>query len=429
MGRVSNVRAVASGRCRWSLTAVLLVALLMLMAAGAAAAQPGGDASPATSQAAQPANGSPVQTEASPAPSYALTCAVAPSPAIYGSPVNVTGSVSPAEAGLRVTVALDGAPVATVATTEDGSYAASFTATGGGEVAARLDDGTTSEGRQLVVKPKVTLTTGMPIPFLPLKWVVRVAPATYAGDVTVSVFHHDVRVVKVTKRVRDGRVEFALPLRGIELFLVKTVVPASGDLATRSMQKGIRATTRKLSVGSSGPHVKGLLTALQRLKIRVPSVGSTLTRDHSDAVMGFQKAYRLPRTYQVDADDWRKLDTAKPVRPRYASPYDHLEVDKTRQILMMVRDGKLRALIAVSTGATGNTPEGSFRVQQKHPYTTSGYGGILYRTIGFHGNFAIHGYSPVPPYPASHGCVREPMWVADWIYDRTFVGERVYVFR
>ena len=95
---------------------------------------------------------------------------------------------------------------------------------------------------------------------------------------------------------------------------------------------------------------------------------------------------------------------------------------------MMVRGGKLRGLIAVSTGATGNTPEGSFRIQQKHSYTTSGYGGILFRTMGFYGNFALHGYVPVPPYPASHGCIREPMWVADWVYDRAPLGERLYIY-
>ena len=40
----------------------------------------------------------------------------------------------------------------------------------------------------------------------------------------------------------------------------------------------------------------------------------------------------------------------------------------------------------------------------------------------------MHGYSPVPPYPASHGCVREPMWVAQWMYDQSWVGETVYLY-
>jgi lipoprotein-anchoring transpeptidase ErfK/SrfK len=171
-----------------------------------------------------------------------------------------------------------------------------------------------------------------------------------------------------------------------------------------------------------------MLTALNRLKIRVPGIGTQFTSQCRDAVMAFQKAYRLPRTYTFGYDDWRKLDGAVPVKPRYAGPATHLEVDKGRQILMVVKSGKVFGLICVSTGATNNTPEGAFRIQQKHPYTTSGYGGILFRTMGFVGNFAIHGYVPVPPYPASHGCIREPMWVADWVYDHSFVGERLYVY-
>ena len=120
---------------------------------------------------------------------------------------------------------------------------------------------------------------------------------------------------------------------------------------------------------------------------------------------------------------------AVPVKPRYSGPATHLEVDKGRQILMVVKNGAVYGLIAVSTGATNNTPEGSFHIQQKHPYTTSGFGGTLLRTMGFIADFAIHGYAPVPPYPASHGCVREPTWVAPWTYGHSYAGETVYVFR
>ncbi len=48
----------------------------------------------------------------------------------------------------------------------------------------------------------------------------------------------------------------------------------------------------------------------------------------------------------------------------------------------------------------------------------------------FVGNsFAIHGWVSVPPYPASHGCVRIPIWTADWLYNQSPVGETVYVYR
>ncbi len=280
------------------------------------------------------------------------------------------------------------------------------------------------------MKPWATTSYGTPIPFLSLRYVVRVKPSSYAASITTSVWHNGKRIATHRKRVRDGRAIFALPMRGVGLFTVKSSYQAFAGLGLRNTSKGLRTRGATLRVGSRGLRVRGFLTGLRRLQIRVPSVGDTLTRGGADAVMAFQKAYRLPRTYVVSGDDWRKLDVAKTVRPRYSSPYDHLEVDKRRQIMMLVQGGAVRALIAISTGATGNTPEGRFRIQQKHAFTLSFSGGaVLYRTMGFYGNFAIHGYPSVPPYPASHGCVREPMWVADWVYDRSFVGERVYVYR
>jgi lipoprotein-anchoring transpeptidase ErfK/SrfK len=46
----------------------------------------------------------------------------------------------------------------------------------------------------------------------------------------------------------------------------------------------------------------------------------------------------------------------------------------------------------------------------------------------FHTHYAIHGFPSVPTYPASHGCVRVPIWIADWLYQQSPVGERVYVY-
>ncbi len=86
--------------------------------------------------------------------------------------------------------------------------------------------------------------------------------------------------------------------------------------------------------------------------------------------MAFQKAYRLPRTYVFNT----VTTGANLTRPRSSDratrcPATHIEVDKRRQILMVVKNGKVHGLICVSTGATGNTPEGTLRIQQKHPYT------------------------------------------------------------
>jgi lipoprotein-anchoring transpeptidase ErfK/SrfK len=163
----------------------------------------------------------------------------------------------------------------------------------------------------------------------------------------------------------------------------------------------------------------------------VPAPSTTYGYELLDAVIAFQKAYRLERTGVVDRKTWRRLGTAGLLRPRFGRPAAHIEVDKTRQILLDVRRGRVVAVLPVSTGATGNTPEGRHRIRWKAPSTTTWLGpGILYRTLTFYGNsFAIHGWSSVPAYPASHGCVRIPIWTADWLYNRSPVGQTVYVYR
>jgi N-acetylmuramoyl-L-alanine amidase len=418
-------------RPRGLLAAAVLVALCAtLVPAAVAAASPSPEPAAAAATGGSPA---PLADSSSPtpepSPATTVTCVLSLSTVVFGDVVTVSGVVAPAVAGQDVAVELAGARVATAVTDATGAYSVEITPRRGGYVVARLlADGTQSEARRLVVKPKVTVTHGTPIPFLSLQYVVRVEPSTYGGTITADVVHRGASAATVKAAVRGGKAVLQVPLRGVDKFVVTLSLAAADGFDARTLQSTVRAKGERVATGSSGLRVRGLLTALSRLKIRVPYVGTTFNSQCADAVIAFQKVYRLPRTYVVDGDDWRQLDGAKLVKPRYSGPSTHLEVDKGRQILMVVKNGAVYGLIAVSTGATGNTPEGSFHIQQKHPYTTSGYGGILYRAMGFVGNFAIHGYAPVPPYPASHGCIREAMWVAAWVYNRSFVGEQLYVY-
>jgi len=54
--------------------------------------------------------------------------------------------------------------------------------------------------------------------------------------------------------------------------------------------------------------------------------------------------------------------------------------------------------------------------------------GTLRDPLYFTGGYAIHGNPSVPPYPASRGCVRIPMWVAPLLYRTVPYGETVYVY-
>jgi lipoprotein-anchoring transpeptidase ErfK/SrfK len=50
------------------------------------------------------------------------------------------------------------------------------------------------------------------------------------------------------------------------------------------------------------------------------------------------------------------------------------------------------------------------------------------RSLYFLRGFAIHGYPSVPAYPASHGCVRVPMWIAPSLFARHGYGTTIVVY-
>jgi peptidoglycan hydrolase-like protein with peptidoglycan-binding domain len=182
----------------------------------------------------------------------------------------------------------------------------------------------------------------------------------------------------------------------------------------------------RLAYGASASSVTRLTEALAGLHYLVPHTpvfdGRVL-----DAVYAFQKVEGLPRTGVVDPGFWARLGRAKTPRPRYGG--DHLEVDKTRQVLLVVRAGNVAQISPVSTGGYGRyTPVGRFGIYRK----VTGYDpsplGTLWDPLYFTGGYAIHGNPSVPPYPASHGCIRVPMWIASLLYETNDYGETVYVY-
>jgi len=417
------MREVVIGRVNRRIAALALVVVAAACALALAAPAFGSSPEPVAASSAAP----------SPEPVAPTLSAVLSAASVgFGNAVTVSGTLDPAGEGQEVTITLGADSMGTApvdATT--GAYTFSFVPRRSGDVGASLsaDPAVAAAPQALAVKPKVAVSHGTLVPFLRSRFVVKVAPTAYDGVIVLKVAHRGALVGAYKARVKDGRAVFQAPLRGVDGFTLTYVLPAAAGLDGRTVRSKVSVRAKMLSTGSSGPYVRGMLTALQRLRFRVPNVGYSFTAQVKDSVMAFQKAYRLPRTYVFNTACWRKLDGAKLIKPRYARPSTHIEVDKARQILMIVKGGKPYGIICVSTGATGNTPEGTFRIQQKHPYTSSGFGGTLVRTMGFLGDFAIHGWADVPPYPASHGCVREPVWACYWTYDNSSVGETVYIYR
>ena len=184
-----------------------------------------------------------------------------------------------------------------------------------------------------------------------------------------------------------------------------------------------------LAFGAAGLSVTRLTASLAALHYLVPHTSSFDGRV-LDALYAFQKVQGLQRTGIADAATWAALARPRLPRPRYAAPAGHLEIDKTRQVLLVVRGGAVAGIVPVSTaGIPGTfTPVGSFAIYRKVTGFDPSPLGVLYDPMYFTGGYAIHGNPSVPPYPASHGCVRVPMWIIPSLYETNDYGETVYVY-
>jgi lipoprotein-anchoring transpeptidase ErfK/SrfK len=422
--------------------ALVLVGLLVVFATAAAL---GVSAETREGSTSRPAAESPAPVRAvggetaAPAPLQeppaAISVSLGRSKAAYGDILAVRGVLAPASPDETVVIELQTGTgwvgLRSTTTQADGTFVAKVDVTKGSLVRARPAAGdAVSQVLAVSVTPKVTVKPAKGLSYGGARIAARVRPASYAGTVAVRVEKHGEEVANRTTTVENGKLRTTVPLPGVGRFRVVLGFPERDGLAARVTSARVVAKGRALSVGAMGPDVRGLRERLAELHVHVPARSSTFGYELRDAVLAFQKAYGLDRTGTVDAATWRKLEAVRVIKPRSRGPALHIEVDKTRQILMVVEKGQVSAVLPVSSGATGNTPEGRHQIRWKALATTTWLGpGILYRTMTFYENsIAIHGWASVPEYAASHGCVRIPIWAADWLYQRSHVGETVYVY-
>jgi lipoprotein-anchoring transpeptidase ErfK/SrfK len=194
----------------------------------------------------------------------------------------------------------------------------------------------------------------------------------------------------------------------------------------------LRATLRPptLAVGLTSPAVTELARRLSALHYVIPSLSPTFSDDFVQSVYAFQKVQGLERTGAVDVAFWTRLENPRIPQPRFREPANHIEIDKTHQVLYIVRGGKIALISPVSTAGIAGyyTPEGRFAIYRKVVgYDTSPLG-VLLNPMYFVGGYAIHGNPSVPPYPASHGCIRVPNFVIYRLFGAEPYGENVYVY-
>jgi lipoprotein-anchoring transpeptidase ErfK/SrfK len=150
------------------------------------------------------------------------------------------------------------------------------------------------------------------------------------------------------------------------------------------------------------------------------------------AVIAFQAWEGLARDGIVGPITRAALAEARRPRPRASGPSQRIEVFRDKGVALVIRKGRTKRAIHVSTGIpepSTVTPAGRFEVFRKevNSWSVPFQQWLPYASYFFQG-IAFHEYASVPPYPASHGCVRVPAPEAKWLYRFARIGTAVIVF-
>ena len=153
------------------------------------------------------------------------------------------------------------------------------------------------------------------------------------------------------------------------------------------------------------------------------------------AVMAFEKFMGFEADGKLDERSAAAISSMD-LRPvARANSGTLVEVDKGKQLLFFVIDGKTEYILNASTGngeayeepdqntpgeiikGVSLTPSGLHEVnREREEGWWEGDLGRIYRPKYFVGGVAVHGSGNIPNYPASHGCVRVSVPAMDWIW-------------
>jgi N-acetylmuramoyl-L-alanine amidase len=345
----------------------------------------------------------------------------------FGERVVLTGSLSPATGGETIEI-VDGtsAIVTTAVAAPDGSFEVTIEPEGTDEYVAAFEG---VQSAPVTVRVRAVLSVRMANVRLFDRVKVRgdVEPARPGQRVEVELVLGD-RVVG-TKHAQMGSsggflatFEISKPGRYRARASFRTDDLRRGSDTSRSDVTPLPS----LDSGDGGTFVRLLEARLVELDYRLADArDGRFDFRTADAVVAFHKVQGMARSFAVSSTTWRRLAEPRRPQPKQTWRGFHVEVDQTRQVLYMVRDGEITDVLHVSTGAGGATRDGTFRVHRK----LAGFSpNRLYYPSYFDGLRALHGWTEVPTYPASHGCVRIPYWNAKWVYARVDYGDRVVVY-
>lgn len=221
---------------------------------------------------------------------------------------------------------------------------------------------------------------------------------------------------------------------------------------------------RKLVLGDRGDDVKRMQQRLKDLGFDPNLIDGDFGYQTLQAVWAFQKlVMRIPISGVKDEFTPEMWEVAQrdglivPRRPN-AQTDTHVEVYLPEQVLIVFKqdkpalvthissgdnkpwceevtidpgeDGNLNGKEPIKKGVCGEsvTPGGLYYFYNRRSGTRESKLGTMWNPVYFNGGVAVHGAAQVPIRPASHGCIRIPMFISEYFPDLVAYGDRIYIF-
>lgn len=266
-----------------------------------------------------------------------------------------------------------------------------------------------------------------------------IRPYVAGQRVTVSFAHVNRVVLRRTARV-------LLAKNGSGFFLLQATLHTPGTMTVTAASSSVPATPttpagnvlhagapnlrvfpRYISHGSNGPFVYLMQQLLAREHYAI-GLSGRFDAQTMRAVLAFRKETNLGRNDAADLRFLRALVQGRGYFPvRYPGHGKHFEADLAHQVLAEIDPGgRVRRVYVMSSGKPSTpTVVGHFHIYSKDPGTNAK--GMVHSNY-FIGGYAIHGYAEVPPYAASHGCLRIPIPDSQSVFNWARIGDAVDVY-
>jgi hypothetical protein len=258
-------------------------------------------------------------------------------------------------------------------------------------------------------------------------------PFADSGFVTATVTSHGHQVVARAKlrgavsALNGVKLHFTAKRTGSYRIAIRVFKDSDPTHLVAGKVLTVWAVNPRVKFGQGGLDVRLLKEGLRSLAYVTP-LGGSYGDATGRAVLAFRKVNGMARTETPDHSVFAKLFRGQGgYTLRYPKAGQHLEFNWTRQVLVFADGGKPVRIYHASSGKPSTpTVFGTFHFYSKQ-FGTNAKG--MVDSSYFIGGYAVHGYAQVPPFAASHGCIRVPVPDAASIYNGISLGETIFVYR